>query len=391
MDFLRSQFGTVRIELVSADISSLLSQISQRNITAEHLMFVDEMTVRASVLRKDYTALKELVNKRDDRVRILGRAGAYWRIKSLKTRPIFLSIFAFLLMISLFLPTRILFVRVEGNEIIPTNLILEKAEESGIRIFASRRKVRSEKIKNALIEKIPELQWAGVNTQGCVATICVTEKTVRKQQETPAGICSIVASRDGIVSELTVTQGNPVCQVGQAVKSGQVLVSGYTDCGICIKGTRADAEVYAQTMRKIQVVTPVNTIKRGEQKNQKTNYSLLLGKKLIKLHKGSGISDTSCVRIYEEKKLTLPGGFELPIALICEKITQCDYTVDAGAEDQDWLLDEAIDYLQTQMIAGQILDQEIKIDNLDGIYCLYGQFSCLEMIGQVKNEEIIKR
>ncbi len=391
MDILRSQAGAVHIEFTSADMASLLTQISQRNISLENLAFIDEMTVRACVSRRDFLPLKSLIKSRGDGIKMKRRSGIYWHLRGLRSRPVLLGTIAGILFLSLFLPSRILFVRVEGNHTIPTRLVLEKAEECGISIFASGRNVRSEKVKNALIEKIPQLQWAGVNTKGCVATICVSEKTVGEEENTPGGICSIVASRDGVISELTVLQGNPVCRVGQAVKEGQVLISGYTDCGICIKGTRADGEVYGQTIREIEVVTPVITQKRATEQLKTKKYSLIFGKKLIKLYKGSGISDTSCVRIYEETRWTLPGGFSLPIALVCETVIDNDFTDCEPSEEYDWLETETVDYLRSQMIAGKILDQRIELQAMDDVYCLRGRFSCLEMIGQIKNEEILQR
>ena len=116
-----------------------------------------------------------------------------------------------------------------------------------------------------------------------------------EKKEEVSGITSIVALRDGVISDLTVVQGNGVCQVGQAVKKGQLLVSGYTDVGLTIKATQAKAEIYAQTLRNIQMITPSPTSLRGEVSGKKTRYALRIGKKLIKLYKDSGISDGSCV------------------------------------------------------------------------------------------------
>ena len=76
-----------------------------------------------------------------------------------------------LLLLVCILPTRVLFMRVEGNESIPENLILEAAEDCGIRFGASRSAVRSEKVKNGILSRISELQWVGVNTKGCIAVI----------------------------------------------------------------------------------------------------------------------------------------------------------------------------------------------------------------------------
>lgn len=392
MGLFRSLEGMVQVKIVSADIPGLLMRISENNIPVDHLQAVDEMTVQAKIYRKDHKKLYKSTQHRGDELTLIGRKGLYWRGKRLAERPLLLLGFTFLLLLSLILPTRILFVRVQGNNTVPSKLIVEIADECGISIFASRRKVRSEKVKNALLSKIPQLQWIGVNTSGCVATISVTEKSVTDQQAESVGrICSIVASRDGIISAYTVLRGNQLCQVGQAVKAGQTLISGYTDCGISIKATRAEGEIYARTLHDLQVVSPVITAGRGQIRASKTKYSLIIGKKLIKLYKDSGISDASCVKIYDEFKLTLPGGYQLPVTLLRETVAEYAFCAAQQSEDMQWLNDASIDYLQSQMIAGQILSQQIQTQSADDLHYLDGKFACLEMIGQVKEEEIIQR
>lgn len=394
MGLFHSLAGLLCVRFISADVSGLLSQISGRNVPLYRVEWIDDLTVQGTVHRKDYRFLRELVEHRGDRLEIVKRQGLYWDGVNIRQRPVLFFGAVVFLLLALFLPSRILFVKVEGNRAVPTKLILEAAEDCGISFGASRREVRSEKVKNALLEQIPELQWVGVNTSGCVATISVTEKSVAQQSlEQQSGVSSIVAARDGVIWECTVTRGNALCQVGQAVKAGQTLVSGYTDCGITIKATRAEAEIYAQTLRDLEVVTPTNAAIRGDEHRRETKYSLLIGKKLINLFKDSGISDTTCVKMYEEHFLTLPGGFQLPISIVRE--TWCYYDCWESETAQQaslaWLQTAAEDYLHSQMIAGRILSQDTEVLTENGICRLSGRFACLEMIGLVKDEEILQR
>lgn len=392
MGLFHSLCGTVQIELVSADVPGLLSLISNNNISVRNIRSVDEITVHTKILRTDYKRLRTIAERRGDKLKVLAKEGIYWKSKGLSQRSVLLTALSLLFLFALILPSRILFVRVRGNSTVPSKLIVEMADECGISFFSSRRKVRSEKVKNALVEKVPELQWVGVNTSGCVATIYVTEKTVTEQREAIRGsVSSIVASRDGVIGELTVKRGNQLCQAGQAVRAGQTLVSGYTDCGIIIKATRAEAEIYARTLRELQVITPVITEKRDHLTDQKTKYSIIFGKKLIKLYNDSGISDATCVKIYDEVKITLPGGFDLPVTLVRETVEKYDFSAAVQPDECDWLTDHTIRYLQSQMVAGQIMDQDIETQLRNQVYSLQGKFDCYEMIAQERVEEIIQR
>ena len=245
-------------------------------------------------------------------------------------------------------------------------------------------------MKNALLSALPQLQWAGVNTSGCVATVSVRERTDPEVTEQDSAVSSIVASRDGFIVSATVTRGNSLCRVGQSVKAGQVLISGYTDCGICIQATRAEGEICAQTSRDFAAVTPAQWTVRGEQTAVRRKYSLIIGKKRINLWKDSGILQGSCDRMDRRYELTLPGGFRLPVTLCVEEYTFYDWermTLEPDAAEAA-LSKFAQSALTQQMVAGRILSREESITQSEDKYLLEGTYACVEMIGRVRREQI---
>jgi sporulation protein YqfD len=391
MGLFRSLTGLLTVQLTSADLSAALTQISEMNVQLLGVEWLDELTCRATVQQRDYIRLRECVQHRGDQLKIIKKSGIYFSARSLMRRPVLLTGAVIFFLLAVFLPTRVLFVQIEGNTSIPTRRILEVAGNCGVSFFASRREIRSEKVKNALLEQMPELQWIGVNTAGCVATISVKEKSTAGQIVKPEeSVGSIVASRDGIIWECTVTRGNPVCKVGQAVKAGQILVSGYTDCGISIQATRAEAEVYAQTLRELEAVTLINGEQRGAEISKDTKYCLIIGKKRINFFKDSGISDAGCVKMNKEYYLTLPGGFALPVGIVQYTNIRYSMTGEAGQE-VDWIYLAAEEYLNSQMVAGIIKSRDAAVVLSDEICTLKGRYACLEMIGQFKTETFIQR
>jgi hypothetical protein len=179
-----------------------------------------------------------------------------------------------------------------------------------------------------------------------------------------------------------------VCKVGEAVKAGDVLISGYTDCGISIQATRANGEIYATTNRALSVISPLNWCSKGTKTAVEKKYSVIIGKKRINFYKGSGISGATCDKMYEESYVTLPGGFRLPIIIIREIWTHHDENdVTLAAPDLSGFADR---YLHQQMIAGKVLSRLEKETTENGIYRFQGNYACTEMIGQVRSEETIK-
>ena len=380
--------GQVALRLTSSDISSALRLFSQQGIVLYGINLPDPLTAEFVVEREDHRAIRTISERRGDRLELVGRSGIFWRMKALLHRPVLIAGILLLFSLVVVLPTRVLFIQVEGNSGIPAARIMEAAESCGIRFWASRAEVRSERIKNKLLESIPQLQWVGVNTTGSMATISVRERE-EKNIDDEFNVSRIVACRDGVVSTVVCTAGNALCSPGQAVREGQTLISGFTDCGLSIRAERARGEVFAFTNRKIRAILPGNTAYSTDDSCSGRQISLLIGKKRINLWKDSGISPTGCVKIYEEKWVCLPGGSRLPVSVVVETWTSRDESDEVSADSNDVLSAFVRDYLRSRMISGSILTKSEEFTEEEACLVLTGQYECLEMIGRERGEEIV--
>jgi len=383
--------GSLHIELTSADVEAMLAGLSNLGVTFYHILHTDSLTVRLEISRSDLKTVKIYTSKHSCSMKVIRKNGLFWSVRQFTKRPLLIAGLAVILLLVSWLPTRVFFITVEGNDTIPVRHIIEQANLCGISFGASRREVRSEKMKNSLLAAIPSLQWAGINTSGCTATISVKERTQSEPEKQITGVSSIVASCDGVIESCTSEKGNLLCRTGQVVRQGDVLISGYTDCGITITATRARGEIFAQTRHELAVFSPTDYAKKGELVTVKKKYGLLIGKKRINFYKGSGIPDAGCDKICSEYYLTLPGGFQLPIALFVTITNEYDQSVaSASAEYAEAAASTfAQQYLLSQMISGRIMRSFTNIELRDGVCVLLGQYVCSEMIGRVQNEEII--
>ena len=389
-NFQKSISGKLRVKLTSAEPEAMLDAINTAGISINGVQRCDELSCMFDILRKDYHDLLLLVKKSGGSLVIIDEQGVFFLVKRLYNRPVLLWGILVILFLNWLLPTRILFVNVVGNDTVSDSVILEAAQESGIYFGASRREVRSEKVKNAILSEVPQLQWIGVNTAGCVATISVRERVFQEQMKSEKTVSSIVAARDGFILSGTVVRGNPLFAVGQTVKRGQVLISGYTDCGNHIQATCAEGEILAQTTHQIRAVTPSRCVCRWNLQSTNHKISLIIGKKRINLWNGSGILDSSCGRMYKEYYITLPGGFRLPISLCIESF----FLFDSREEELQKMEVEmplyhfVSRYLKKHMIAGEIQSGMKTVRKANGIYILDGCFICTEMIGREQQEQI---
>ena len=373
-------------ELTSADIPGALMAITQMGCGVRDVVQTGEMTVRFMAEKESALRLREFLERRGDRLRLIRRLGLSRKLLPWMRHPMLVLTIIVLLSLTVWLPTRVLYVHVEGNHAVPANLILERAESCGICFGSLRSEVRSERVKNALLDALPQLQWAGINTCGCVATITVRERSPEPEEEVFAA-SSIVASRDGVVRTCTVRQGTALCAPGQAVRAGEVLISGLTDCGLAILADRAEGEVFAETSRSVLSRTPEIALSRAREGTVKQKISLLLGKNRINFYNDSGILDSSCVKMYSEYYITLPGGFRLPVGLAVETWIYYETEETAVSNCVDILEVYSREYLLSHMTAGQILQTQTAAEGNR----LYADYICLEMIGQIRYEEITRQ
>lgn len=374
------------VQISCAEPEYILTRLSRIGVTVRNVKPVEVYKMHLQIDSHDYAAVLALVERCGGKISIIRVFGPSVVLHLIKKRFVLAFGIIILLVLTLYIPSRIFFISVEGNVRLGEARILQCAEQSGLVFGANRKIIRSEKIKNELLHAIPDLKWVGINTHGCHAVITVLERDVQ-EKNVPAGIGGIYAACDGIVSSITAMKGTPLCRIGQAVSAGQLLISGYTDTGLVVRAELADGEVRAVTQHQISAFVPHHKIAKTIELSKKAKWSLLIGKKRINLCFSSGNFDAGCGKIYKEYNLSLPGGFRLPISLIQESVIQHTISDEITEPDKDRYESLLNDYLTDTMIAGKILKAEV-FASADSDKCmLNGKYICEELIGKLLYKE----
>ncbi len=379
--------GKYTVKLTSAELEKVLTRILQTGIQISNLTKVDEVSCAFSLSRRAFSSANRIAVRNNGELEIQNRKGIYWNFIPILSRPFLLLCIFLLFFASAWIPQRILFVQIQGNKEIDTETIRSVAAESGVEPGAMRKELRSEEIKNYMLEKIPQLSWMGLNTNGCVAVISVSEKT-NGLIDHAAAPGNVYAGTDGLVERITAVEGIAQCGPGDAVAKGQILIAGARECGQVLMQTRASGEVIGQTKRSLHAVLMEDTLTKQVTGNFNWHISLILGKKRINLWKDSGICHSSCGRMYKEYWFALPGGFPLPVCLAVECAQQWEEVDGISNDRKEFLSTFADGYLTSAMDSGQILDQKINVFQSGDLWHLEGEYLCREQLGVFQEERM---
>ena len=94
--------------------------------------------------------------------------------------------------------------------------------------------------------------------------------------------------------------------------------------------------------------------------------------------------------MYEEYYVSLPGGFQLPVAISIDQYRE--YALEEIMVSEEVAMEQLQSfsdrYLVGQMVAGQIIRKQQDFSCDQGLYQLDSSYICTEMIGRERREEI---
>lgn len=147
-------------------------------------------------------------------------------------------------------------------------------EEMGIRVPMLRAGVETDRIRDTLEWRYPQIAWVECGWRGMSLTIRLVEGVLPSDKGGTSGDCDIVAARDGVVSSIITRAGTPVVRIGETVRKGQVLIKGEerTAQGLT-KPVAARGSVYARIWDAAAVrmsLMKMETVYTGQQQTQVT-------------------------------------------------------------------------------------------------------------------------
>ncbi|WP_028775340.1 sporulation protein YqfD [Shimazuella kribbensis] len=271
--------GVVTIECNGEHISLLLDQIVQAKVVLSHVKWVNNEKVRITVSLNDMMQVWKYMKLHKVNGRIVKKVGPFFWLKRMKKRKFFVIGFAIFLFLLFFFSSFIWYVDIEGNEQIPDKHILSILQKE--RIYPGQLKVglpNSDELQRKLLKRIPNASWIGVRLEGTRIIVTIAEKKrvdsigEKKLVRKPV---NLIAKKNAFIMDVRVFHGNPVIKVHDAVKKGQLLVSGaYGDATTPSKGPIVGAQgiVLGEVWYQSEVVVPLQYV-QNEYTGEKKRYT----------------------------------------------------------------------------------------------------------------------
>ena len=218
----------------------------------------------------DYKKLKNLRKsiKFPPKFRIHKKYGLPFILKSYEKRKgLAVGVILSLLLLNL-LSSYIWDIKVVGNQQIATTEIIATCEELGVKKGIRKRLIDTYNLKPALILKCDGIAWCSFNVEGSVLTIDISEvKDSSKDKNTFPS--NIVATIDGVIISTEIAKGTRLVENGQAIRKGDLLVSGAVNYGEKTDFIQSEGKIIAETDRVFTKTIPLNfnnSVLTGKQK-----------------------------------------------------------------------------------------------------------------------------
>ena len=243
----RIVFGFLRVCIYGDFKERALTLCAQNGITLWNNR-LKEGKIECNILVKDFRLLRSVLRGNGVKVHILKKRGVPFILNRYRKRSgILVGAVLFFAIIQL-MSGNIWIIDVEGNSKVSTAKILSACHSVGLDIGIRKDSFYPKLKREELMLKLDGVAWSSLNVEGSRLTVNVT---AIKESDKEKTYSNLKAASDGIIEKMDITSGTSVVSVGQAVKKGDLLVSGIIETTDVTRFVNSRGKVYAKTKEEI--------------------------------------------------------------------------------------------------------------------------------------------
>ncbi len=284
-------------------------------------------------------------------------------------------------------------IQITGNTTMTESEVREELRACGFGVGSYIPSVHAASLENRVLLHSNRIAWISVYLDGTVARVQVIEQVNAPPAEDRSHPANLIARADGQIELIELYRGNAVVTRGQAVKKGDLLVSGlYDSAAMGYRYTRAAGRVMARTEREFFVEIPLTYTEKYYDSPKYDEICLNFFNYSLKIFKYVGNGTDTYDIIKEEVYPSLFGSNSLPVGITLSK--RLSYTEREATRDAQEALALAYTELDRQLalLSGELemLSKQIQTELGDTSVILRCRVTCIEDIAEQRDFEIVE-
>mgnify|MGYP000869556892 FL=1 len=359
--------GYVVILVEGYYLERFLNICSRRQIYLWDVKKLSKCTMRLKISINGFRLLRPIAYKTKCRVKILTKRGlpfVVYRYRKRKTFIVGILLFCALLW---YMTSFIWVIEITGNENISTEEIMENLEQCGLKVGTYKAGLDTDNIQNEMMLRLNRLSWIGLDVKGTKVNVEIKERRLAPPIFENHIPCNIIASKDGVIKEMVVKNGQPAVKEGDTVTKGQLLISGVLDSKV--EGVRyvhslgsVKARTWYEKSKEMKLIK-TNRIPTGREIKK---YSVtILGQK-INLYINSGIPYEDYDKITYNNELSFGKDYIIPITIHQEQYKEI--VIEKEKIPVEQAVEEGTRLLQDEFAKEAAADIEILNQNVEHIF-----------------------
>ncbi|MFB6465766.1 sporulation protein YqfD [Cytobacillus sp. Hz8] len=270
--------GIVAVKVSGNGIERLINKCIRSGIYIWNVKRHGTHAVTLKIGLQDVHKLRHAARDSDCKIEFLRRSGVPFLLKRLMKNGGFLAGAILFLFIIFILSNMVWGIEIKGANPATEYKIRKELDKMGVKVGQLQFFINNvEGIQSELTNQIDEITWVGVELKGTTYSLKVVEKNEPKKPK-QVDRQNLVAKKKAVIVDMFVEEGQPMVEVNQHVKKGQLLVSGVIGKEGETKEVPAKGKVYGETWYKTEVELPLETTFQVFNGKEKRKHYLKLGK-----------------------------------------------------------------------------------------------------------------
>lgn len=378
--------GEVKISVKGSSLPRFLNLCAQHRIRLYHLRRCNLCMLTACLSVRDFKRLRLYMGRTGCRVHIVERRGLPFLLRKLRGRGVLWMGAVGLCALFFVLRNFLWVVDLQVQAGIPADALRQRLDELGVHAGAWVHNLDEDALRLTILQEFDEVSALAIAQFGNSIRLEAYARQPAPVSFDEDAVTGLVATCEGVLTRMTVTGGQALHRVGDAVAQGEWLVSPE------MPPTQAEAlptivhgmgEIWATTWHEQDFCRPqTHEVKQYTDKTT-TQYALVFGDKRINLYFGCGIVGGTCDKIVSKMRLHLGQTLQLPACLVTQTYRYYETTTvtDDPQTVAEGLSAHAVAYM-TDTLDGQVLEQAHTLTAQDDALHLTQTLTCEQQIAE---------